>query len=245
LRAGGRPVPPAATLPRALKIPCLLRSAWRLADWAARRLTPGGLLVVAALLLAAVSGIDTELTLAYQLFALLAALLVVGRLGAWRLGGRYRVERHLPRCATVGEPVRYLGVVHNDGTRPCRELALIERTADPRPPIDALRAGLGRLARLSLILDARRWQDLVRRATPVPPRPWPLPEIAPGGRAEVRVEFVPERRGAVRFTGGWLARREPLGLFRALQLRRCWSCRAATRYRRRRCPGSVSTSTAG
>jgi len=93
---------------------------------------------------------------------------------------------------------------------------LIERTADPRPGLPALRGQLGRLARFSLILAARRWQRLVRRATPIPTRTWPLPPVAAGGSATVTVEFVPEQRGSVQFTGCWLARREPLGLFRAL-----------------------------
>ena len=56
----------------------LLDKAWRFGQALLRRVTPAGLLALAALVLAGAAGIDTELTLAYQLFGYASGLLLVG-----------------------------------------------------------------------------------------------------------------------------------------------------------------------
>ncbi|MDX1594861.1 MAG: DUF58 domain-containing protein [Gammaproteobacteria bacterium] len=201
-----------------LRLHCLLLDrAWRLGDRLARRTTPAGLLALAALVLAGAAGIDTELTLAYQIFGYAAALLAVAYLASWRLAGGLAVVRRLPAMATVDEPVRYRLAVRNPTRRTRTGLLLIEQLADTRPTRDELDARLGPLARFSLLLTAREWQALVRQRTPVPGRAHPLPELPAGGEATLDIEFVPRRRGRVAFERTWLARRDPLGLFRALR----------------------------
>ncbi len=195
----------------------LLDKAWRFGARLLRRVTPAGLLALAALVLAGAAGIDTELTLAYQLFGYAAGLLLVGFLASWRLGGRYAVERRLPALATVGEPLSYRLTVRNDDDRPRAGLAVIEQLADTHPTRDELASGLGRMARLSLLLVARRWQYLARQRTPVAADAHPLPELPAAGSASAQVSFVPSRRGSLSFRRSWLARRDPLGLFRALR----------------------------
>ena len=195
----------------------LLDKAWHFGQWLLRRTTPAGLLAIAALVLSGAAGVDTELTLAYQLFGYVLAMLLVGFLVSWRLGGRFEVERRLPALATVGEAVRYRVVVRNRDDRPRAGLAVIEQLADTHPTRDELASGLGRLARLSLLLVARRWQFLARQHTPIPADAHPLPELPAGGSASTRISFVPARRGTLEFRRSWLARRDPLGLFRALR----------------------------
>ncbi len=195
----------------------LLERAWRFGQALLRRVTPAGLLALAALVLAGVAGIDTELTLAYQLFGYTAALLLVGFLASWRLAGHFEVERRLPALATVGEPLHYRLTVRNRDARPRAGLAVIEQLADPHPTRDELAHGLGRLARLSLLLVARRWQALARERTPIPADPHPLPDLPAAGAASTRIRCVPTRRGSLAFRRSWLVRRDPLGLFRALR----------------------------
>src|SRR5207244_2911433 len=69
-----------------------------------RQLTPAGKFALAALVAAAVIGFDTNRTVGYQVFTLLAALLSVST--AWSGGFRVRldVRRVLPRFVTAGEP---------------------------------------------------------------------------------------------------------------------------------------------
>src|SRR5206468_1933896 len=101
-----------------------------------RQLTPAGKFALAALVAAAVIGFDTNRTVGYQVFTLLAALLSVST--AWSGGFRVRldVRRVLPRFVTAGEPAAYPVVIRNGTARPQRGLVLLEDLADPRPAVD-------------------------------------------------------------------------------------------------------------
>jgi len=72
--------------------------------WADRRFTAAGSLVVAGIVMSGALGVDTRQSAAYQIFGLLAALLLVAALCLPLLRARVRVERELPRVATAGEP---------------------------------------------------------------------------------------------------------------------------------------------
>ncbi|HEY5790318.1 MAG TPA: DUF58 domain-containing protein, partial [Gammaproteobacteria bacterium] len=117
----------------------------------------------------------------------------------------------------VGEPLRDRVTVRNDSARPRAGLAVIEELADPRPGRAEFARGLRGAARYSLLLAARHWQQLVRQRLPLAADARPLPPLPAAGSATLGIEFVPERRGSVEFARTWLARREPLGLFRALR----------------------------
>ena len=54
--------------------------------WVERRFTPAGLLLLGCMVLAAVFGVDTSLTVAYRIFTFLAALLAIAFVGAWLSG---------------------------------------------------------------------------------------------------------------------------------------------------------------
>ena len=186
-----------------------------------RRLTPAGQLVAAGLVGAAIVGPNTRITVSYQALTLLAALLVVATLLSLRRPGRLAVRRRLPRLATAGEPIAYRVTVRNPGTKAERELTLLEELGDPRPsfeefrdtpePDEARRNIFDRHARY------HRWAWLLsqnRRAT-VAERA--LPPLPPGGEATVSLELTPLRPGRVTFTATAVARRDPLGLVRALR----------------------------
>src|SRR5439155_1742779 len=78
-----------------------------------RPLTPAGKLVLAARSAAGVIGFDTNRTVGYQAFTLLAALLVVA--AAWSVVFRVRldIQRVLPRFVTAGAPAVYHLVIRN------------------------------------------------------------------------------------------------------------------------------------
>src|SRR5439155_587474 len=96
-----------------------------------RQLTPAGKLVLAALGAAGVIGFDTNRTVGYQAFTLLAALLVVA--AAWSVVFRVRldIQRVLPRFVTAGAPAVYRLVIRNGTVRPQRGLVLLEDLALP------------------------------------------------------------------------------------------------------------------
>ncbi|MEK7838828.1 MAG: hypothetical protein AAB328_12705, partial [candidate division NC10 bacterium] len=73
--------------------------------WIRRRFTTAGLLALGATAAAAVVGLDTNRTLAYQAFTFLVALLAVAMAASLSFRGRFSVRRLLPRFATAGEPL--------------------------------------------------------------------------------------------------------------------------------------------
>ena len=124
-----------------------------------RRCTRAGVLALAVLLLAAVVGIDTELTLAYQIFALVFVLTVVAAIGAWRFHGPFSVRRSLPLFATAGEPISYRIEIRNDSDRVQPSLLVMEELADPRPTFETFAA----LPPVRTSVDLpRRWPATIR-----------------------------------------------------------------------------------
>ncbi|HTO11057.1 MAG TPA: DUF58 domain-containing protein [Candidatus Binatia bacterium] len=186
-----------------------------------RRLTPAGQLVAAGLAAAAIVGPNTRITVSYQAFTFLAALLLVAAVLSLRPPARLDVRRRLPRFATAGEPLTYPVLVRNPGPAAVRELALLEELGDPRPSFEEFRDTPEPDEARRNVFDRNvgypRWAWLLsqnRRAT-VAERA--LPPLPPGGEATVRLELTPLRRGRVTFTHTTVARRDPLGLVRALR----------------------------
>jgi len=187
----------------------------------ARRLTPAGQLVAAGLLAAVVVGPNTRLTVAYQAVTFLAALLLVALAGALRRPPRLTVRRRLPRFATVGEPLTYTVHVRNPGARAARGLALLEDLGDPRPSFADFATmpepDEARRNRFDRAVGYPRWAWLLARNRRASVAEQALPPLPPGGETEARLRLTPRHRGRVTFEGTTVARREPLGLARALR----------------------------
>jgi uncharacterized protein (DUF58 family) len=185
-----------------------------------RRFTPAGFLLLGALGGAAVVGLDTSRTVAYQIFTLLLAILVVAVLGSLRFRPHFTVRRSLPKYATAGETIAYRLVVGTRETGTERGLVAMEDLADPRPTFEEFvrgrEPGEERRNGFDRAVGWYRFIWLIARNERAVIAPLQLPSLPPRGEAEVRVEFVPRRRGYVRFTGVTIARPDPLGLTHAL-----------------------------
>ena len=183
--------------------------------WAERRFTRAGLVMLGAVCVAAVLGLDPENSVGYQGFTLLLGLVLVAVLGGFRFKAAFAAERLLPRFGTVGQPFNYRVVVRNLTRKNQSGLTLIENLTDPRPSFQgwmALQVDDQKHVRPFRVSQRRRGNPFklatVKEAV-VPPLP-------PDQRAEVSVELTPLRRGIVHFSGVTFARLDPLGLFRAL-----------------------------
>ena len=194
------------------------RWTWVVQQWLSRRFTWPGYLVLGGVLAASVVGLDTNRTLAYQVFAFLLVLLTVALLASFTFRGAFTVRRTLPRFGTAGEPLAYSLHVRNDGAAAQAGLSLFEDTADPRPTLPEFLAarepGEERRNWFDRTVGYPRWMWLVerRRGARLPERP--VPAILPGSEVEVRMEVWPARRGRLRLVGVTLARPDPFGLYR-------------------------------
>ena len=190
------------------------------ARWLGRRCTRAGEFALSLMMLTAVVGADTHQTMAYQAFAFLAAMFGVSAL--WTLLRSFRrvglsAQRLLPRFGTAGDPVTYAVRVKNGTPQPQRGIVVLEDLEDPRPswrefsarPLQQKRSAR---ALLDGLLGASRWSQLMARRQLAVIGPQAVPDLPPRGEAEMRVEFTPQRRGRVHFTGMTLARPDVFGM---------------------------------
>lgn len=193
-------------------------SAWQ--HWLMRRFTAAGRLALAALVASAVVGVDTNQTMAYQVFTFVVGLLAVAVCGSLLFKGRFEVRRLAPKLATVGEPCSYQVQVSNVGDRAFEGLSLLEDQADPRPSLSEFLAASDPVGERRNAFDRavgyHRWARLVarRRRAAIPEQG--VPHLASRSEVELRMGFTPEHRGSLRLTGITIARSDPLGLFRGL-----------------------------
>ncbi len=174
-----------------------------------RRLTRAGMLVGGAMIATATLGVDTQLTVAYRVFAFSAALIFIGWIATLLQRGRFSAARHLPRVVTAGEPFTYRVTLNNHANAPRDGLALIDDLADPRPPLAEFRARM----RFPTYL---KWKRLINERKACEVDETALPALAPRGTLEVTVRAQALRRGTQHFQSITVARADPLGLVRGL-----------------------------
>lgn len=183
------------------------------------RLTPAGSVVLATAAGAALAGVDTNQTMTYQAFTLLAALLLLAFGASLGFRARARVERSLPQYATAGEPVSYRVAVTNLGARPITGARLAEDFGDLRPSYEAFVAarepGEERRNWVDRRLGYFRWRWLIERRLPKDAPEADLPGLAPGVREELSMTLTPRSRGLISFAGMRFDRTDPFGLVRA------------------------------
>jgi uncharacterized protein (DUF58 family) len=196
------------------------RSAAALQHVLARRLTPAGRLVLAGLAAAAVIGPNTRLTVAYQAFTFLIALLAIATALSVRVPPRLGVRRRLPRFGTAGEPLAYTVMLQNPTRRVQSGLVLMEDLEDPRPTFEDFvserEPGEEQRNWFDRTVGFPRWAWLVTRARRAVIDARPLPPLPAGEEVSVRIDVTPVSRGSLRFTGITVARPDPLGLVRSL-----------------------------
>ncbi|HZV33763.1 MAG TPA: DUF58 domain-containing protein [Verrucomicrobiae bacterium] len=182
---------------------------------ATRRFTPAGLVVLVALSITSLMGMDMESTVAYQAFSLLLFLILVSFCFGWLFRAKFSATRHLPRFATVGKPFNYVVTVSNRAPQVQTDLVLIEDLADPRPDFSEWQAvQLAEQKKFrSLRVGQRRNTNWFRLAVI---KEAVIAQLPSNDQVEARVEVVPLRRGVLRYRGVTIGRADPLGLFRAL-----------------------------
>jgi hypothetical protein len=189
--------------------------------WIRHRFTATGLLVFTIMIIAGVFGIDTRQTMAFQIFALMATLLLLALISIVSFRGRFRIHRILPEFATVGQPLRYRCVIENLISRKQKGLLLI----------DELDTDLPEFNEFLLTRDPqgikRNWFDrfvgypklvnLIQKKRGGSIKPVGIDFISARGRADSHIRLTPIRRGYLNFHSTRVARADPLGLIRAFK----------------------------
>ena len=192
---------------------------YRITCWLKWQFTPGGLLVLGGLVTSAVVGLDTNQTVAYQIFTLLLALLILSF--AWRMFFRptFSAYRNLPRFGTVGEPFPYRIVLKNLSKKTQAGLQIEEQVENPLPTFyEARKAGKEEDTErnpFDRFLGYVRWRRLAFRKRVADVKRFSLPPIIPNGEEDLRVELVPLKRGNLQLKGLIISCPDPFGLVRS------------------------------
>ncbi|HKQ39830.1 MAG TPA: DUF58 domain-containing protein [Verrucomicrobiae bacterium] len=190
-----------------------------------RRLTAGGFLVLGIMVAVGAFGADTNFTMAYQAFALMACLLIVSLVWAMVARGKFSGSRWLPRHGTAGVPMPYRIRLKNLTLRPQRSLMLLESLGDPRPTLaqylSTPEPGEEQRNWFDRVCGYYRWRWLLLRNLGVQWRDLPVPVLLPGAELTVQHELRPQRRGILHFANVLVAWPDPFGLCRSFRKIRC------------------------
>ncbi|MBF0174956.1 MAG: DUF58 domain-containing protein [Magnetococcales bacterium] len=201
----------------------LWRGAGRLSTWShwlSRSLTPMGKGVTTAAFVAAVFGINTELSLVYQVFSLLFSLLLFSILSARSSRVILEGARILPDQVWVGQPFDYELLLLNPSGVAYQDVVIFEQFPDPRPGFDQfMRTRNDPEERMHNFYDRwvglHRFVRLTRKNLGIRNEMHALGPIAPHGELRVRLRATATRRGVIHFSGLLIGRADPLGLLRS------------------------------
>ncbi len=194
--------------------------------WFARRFTAAGRFALACLVASAAVGLDTNLTMAYQVFTLLLSLLAISFASRLFIRTRVDARRILPQFGTVGQPLVYRLIVSSRERGTLRGLALAENLVDPRPTYREFSTVSMRGEKHHVLTSGpfgySQWRRLVEERSIAVIREQTVDAVSQNNDSEVRIEFVPARRGTMRFEGVTISKCDPFGLVKvgkALSLR--------------------------
>ena len=197
------------------------RLIYRISHWMRHRFTEPGLLIVSIMILAGIFGIDTRRTLAFQIFALLAMLLLLAFISNITFRGRFRVQRILPDFATAGQSLDYRCSIENLSSRKEKGLVLIDELDTSLPAFSEFLStrdpGDNRRNWFDRVIGYPRMMYLIQHKRGGAIRPVPIAFIPAKGQTDSYIRLTPIRRGYLNFQSTRLARPDPLGLFRAVK----------------------------
>ena len=196
----------------------LLCFSYVLQRWLKRRFTVTGLGIICCLMVAAIVGLDTKQTTAYQIFTLLLAIAIVAMLYSLRFRFSCHVTGVLPRFATVGVKLRYSLTIYNQTGKIQRGLKLLENFADPRPSFTEFKQILeSSTQKKGFTSIYYLWLQAIARNRKAQIQIVHIPTLLPRSTTKVTVEITPSHRGLMRLSGVTIARADPFNIFHAFK----------------------------
>ncbi len=188
---------------------------------ASRRGTNRGLFIWTGVLISGAVGIDTNLTLVYQLFAVLLSLIVFSRLALRIQKPEITLHRRLPKYATAGQAFEYTILVKNNGKQVETGLAIIDHPKTIPPCLEQFKAAKepGEETRNAYDrwIGFHRFVWLQKLMTGIEIKRAEIQELGIHASCSTKINALPLRRGNVNFTSMTLLCPDPLGLHYACQ----------------------------
>lgn len=200
------------------------RQLYSISNWARNRLTPMGGLLFGGMIASGIFGVDTRQSLSFQIFALLAAALLLSLVSLLTFRAKFRVKRHLPEYATVRQTVKYRMTVTNLSRSLQRDLLLYDELHTDLPDYQEFHLATDPKDRnrnwFDRVVGYPRMLSLIQTKRGAAVQPVAIGDLPGHEQNEVMIELLPYRRGYIRFEKTRIARPDPLGLSRAMKTRK-------------------------
>ena len=185
-----------------------------------RRFSPSGISILICLIGAALIGIDTKQTMAYQVFTFLLAVLLIAISFSLVFKVRLTVQRHLPRFATVGVKVSYRLTIFNKTKKIQRGLSFIEEIRQPKFSFaefkQIIKQKSVKKSVKSLSYIYLQWLKAIARKRKAQVNAIALSSLKPNTETVVKGEITPTHRGIVRLEAVSFLRPDPVNVFNAV-----------------------------
>ena len=183
-----------------------------------QRVLPGAWLLAGGGILSVLLGANFEKSIVVVLTLLMLGVMMVGFTWAFLRRARLSAVREMPSSGAVGEELRYVVVVRNEGRRGLREAYLVEAGNDPRPSLweflNLREPGEEERNVFDRFFGLYRWKWLWARGGQ-----WaageksPSLSLASGEEKRVMMSLRPGRRGVLVLEDLRVELPDPLGLF--------------------------------
>ncbi len=185
------------------------------------RLSTEGRIALLALLISGVIGLDTRQNLSFQLFSILASLIIIAAVSSPRSRGQYQAQRFLPPMVTMGQAFDYRILITNDTTNRYCDLLVADKLDGDRPSTSEFKHFRDPLSDSENIFDRivgfPRWARLAEQKLGAREPAERLEHLPAHQQEEIRFHLMPLRRGYLNFSAIAIGSPDVFGLFFRLQ----------------------------
>jgi Protein of unknown function DUF58 len=185
------------------------------------RFTSAGVLIASGMIASGIFAVDIRQSMAFQIFTIMASLLLASFLYSLSFRGQFKITRELPQFGTVHQMMRYRITVHNLGKLVQNDLLLIDDLETYLPKYEEFNKSHDpqdkNRNRFDRIIGYPRLVALIRKLRGGTIQAQAVENIAADDFMELNFELLPSRRGYVHFSSTRISRPDPLGLVRAIR----------------------------
>ena len=154
-------------------------------------------------------GLNTRVSMLFLVFAVSLALLAADFFSLFFKSFDFEIERFLPDCVEKGATLKYsVKVIFKEGTRDTNALFYSEIPANPLPTFDVFSTtkepGEEKRNRYDRKMGYYRWKWLIAKNCGGEFREFPVKGRMTDGEIVFNAEFLPTRRGKIRFRGAYI-----------------------------------------
>ena len=183
-----------------------------------RKVGPLGRLFIFFTILSLLFGLNTKVTMIYQLAGLLLMLLLFSFPFSFFSSPSVRLHRIVPKTCTAGEKLTYILQLENRSEKPFCGFIFKERSGAEYPRFEDFNSCHEVREKNRNYFDRKlgyyRWLWLLERNAGARFHSFSLPQLFPQEMTQMQVSLLPQRRGYIHLSGFSIYRLDPLGFFK-------------------------------